>query len=155
MTNGWEFESEISRLRENLIVETGQMCLLHNWLDGRRQLWQSGLIIGEAGTGKTLACRVYTHKHHPQQAASELPITPVLHIQTPVDCDAKEMFGAILGSLNYQITRETLTSLRERVLKVIKNCGVEMVIIDDAHYLKSKSFAEAKWICDQLKITII
>ncbi len=40
------------------------------------------------------------------------------------------------------MTKGTVAEIRDRMLRVLKSCGVEMLIIDEADRLKPKTFAE-------------
>ncbi len=43
----------------------------------------------------------------------------------------------------------------KRLLRVLKSCGVEMLIIDEADRLKPKTFAEVRDIFDKLNIAVV
>ena len=61
----------------------------------------------------------------------------------------------ILKHLKYQVIRGTVSEIRDRAFKVLKDCAVEMVIIDEADRLKPKTFAEVRDIFDKLQISVI
>jgi hypothetical protein len=132
-----------------------QVKTLHDWLDGKRQSRQSGRVLGESRTGKTMGCDAYRLRHKPKQEPGKPPQVPVAYIQIPQECSAKELFTAIIEYLKYQMTKGTVAEIRDRKLRVLKGCGVEMLIIDEADRLKPKTFAEVRDIFDKLEIAVI
>jgi DNA transposition AAA+ family ATPase len=65
------------------------------------------------------------------------------------------LFGVILEHLKYQMVKGTVAEIRDRTLRVLKGCGVEMLMIDEADRLKPKTFAEVRDIFDKLEISVI
>lgn len=53
------------------------------------------------------------------------------------------------------MTKGTVAEIRDRMLRVLKSCGVEMLIIDEADRLKPKTFAEVRDIFDKLGIAVV
>jgi DNA transposition AAA+ family ATPase len=150
-----KLQAEIQRLTIRPVVALTQMKSLHNWLDGKRQAKQPCRIVGDSRTGKTVACDTYRLGHKPIQEPGKLPIVPVVYIQVPQECSSKELFWNILKYLKYQITKGTVAELRERTMRALKSCGVEMVIIDEADNLKLKTFADVRDIFDKLEIPVV
>ena len=150
-----ELQKEIERLRRRNFVNLEQVRILHDWLDGKRLSRQSGRVVGESRTGKTFGCDAYRLRHKPQQVTGKPPVVPVAYIQIPQECSSKELFGAIIEHLKYQMTRGTVAEIRDRTLRVLKGCGVEMLVIDEADRLKPKTFAEIRDIFDRLEIAVI
>jgi len=104
--------------------------------------------VGEPQTGKTMTCDAYLLRNKPQQVAGKPPTVPVIYIQVPEECGAKEFFGVILRYFNYQLVKETVAELQIYTLQVLKKCQVEMLIIDEADRFKPKTFAEVRNISD-------
>ena len=148
-------EAEIRRLNKKNIVTLKQVEVLHHWLEGKRQAKQSCRVVGESRTGKTVACNSYRLRHKPIQEVGKPPIVPVVYIQIPQECGAKDLFKAIIEHLKYQMTKGTVAEIRERMMRVLKGCGVEMLIIDEADRLKPKTFAEVRDIFDKLDIAVV
>jgi DNA transposition AAA+ family ATPase len=148
-------QEAVDRLNRNGYVELPHVQIAHDWLDRQRQSRQSGRVVGESQTGKTMTCDAYVLKNKPQQVAEKPPTVPVIYIQVPEECGAKEFFGVILRYFNYQVVKETVAELRFRMLQVLKVCQVEMLIIDEAHRFKPKTFAEVRDISDNLQISVI
>jgi len=153
--NDQKLQKEIERLRCRNTLELKQVKTLHDWLDGKRQSRQSGRVVGESRTGKTVACDAYRLRHKSRQVTGQPPVVPVAYIQVPQECGSKELFGVIIEHLKYQVTKGTVAEIRDRTFRVLKGCGVEMLIIDEADRLKPKTFAEVRDIFDKLEISII
>jgi DNA transposition AAA+ family ATPase len=148
-------QETIDRLNRNGYIELPQVQMAHDWLECKRQSHQSGRVVGEPRTGKTMACDAYLLRNKPQQVAETATTAPVIYIQVPVDCGAKEFFGVILRYFNYQVVKETVAELRVCTLQVLKECQVEMLIIDEADRFKPKTFAAVRDISDNLQISVI
>ena len=153
--NDEKLQIEIQRLNRKSFIPLQQVEIIHNWLEGKRQSRQSGRVVGESRTGKTMSCNAYRLRHKPRQEAGRPPIVPVAYIQIPQECGAKELFGVILEHLKYQMVKGTVAEIRDRTLRVLKGCGVEMLMIDEADRLKPKTFAEVRDIFDKLEISVI
>ncbi len=150
-----DLQIEIERLRRKNIVELTQVQALHDWLEGKRKSGQSCRVVGESRTGKTVACDAYRLRHKPKQVAGQPPIVPVVYVQPPQDCGSRELFGVIIEHLKYQMTKGTVAEVRDRTFRVLKSCGVEMLIIDEADRLKPKTFAEVRDFFDKLAISVV
>ena len=154
-TNSEKLQAEIQRLNRKSFIPLKQVEILHEWLEGKRQSRQSGRVVGESRTGKTMGCDAYRLRHKPKQKHGKPPTVPVVYIQIPQECGARELFSMILEHLKYQVTKGTVAEIRDRTFRVLKGCAVEMVIIDEADRLKAKTFAEVRDIFDKLEIPVI
>ncbi len=150
-----DVEREIRRLQRTQIVELEQVRSLHTWLDNQRICRQPGRILGESRTGKTCGIKSYMREHPPQQLAGLPPMVPVLTVQVPQDCGAKELYVLISEALKFRVTRGTTADLRRRVYKHLQDCGVEMLVIDEADRIKPKFFADVRDISDNLDIAMV
>jgi len=150
-----EVQAEIERLRGRSLVQLEQVKQLHDWLEGKRRSRQSCRVVGESRTGKTMSCNAYRLRHRPTQEAGKPPVVPVVYIQPPQECTARELFRTIIEHLKYKMVKGTVGEIRSRTLEVLKRCGVEMLIIDEADRLKPKTFADVRDIFDQLAISVV
>lgn len=150
-----KLQNKIQELNCKTLVELEQVKALCNWLEGKRQSRQSARIVGESRTGKTMACHAYMGKHNHIQELGKPPIVPVVYIHVPPECSAKDLFKAIIGYLKYQMAKGTVAEVRDRTIRVLRGCKVEMLIIDEADRLKPKTFAEVRDIFDKLEIAVI
>ncbi|WP_373479135.1 TniB family NTP-binding protein [Geminocystis sp.] len=148
-------QQEIKRLERKTVVSLAQVATLHEWLESKRQSKQSCRIVGESRTGKTIACNSYRLRHKPKQEIGKAPQVPVIYVQVPQECGAKDLFQGIIEHLKYQMTKGTVSEIRKRTMTVLQRCGVEMIIFDEADRCKPKTFAEIRDIFDHLNIAIV
>jgi DNA transposition AAA+ family ATPase len=148
-------QAEIARLKGKSIVPLQQVKTLHDWLDGKRKARQSCRVVGESRTGKTVACDAYRYRQKPQQEVGRPPIVPVVYIQPPQKCGSKDLFKEMIEYLKFRATKGTVSNFRGRAMEVLKGCGVEMLIIDEADRLKPETFAEVRDIYDKLGIAVV
>jgi DNA transposition AAA+ family ATPase len=95
------------------------------------------------------------HKHIQQASNGDAPIVPVIYLHAPTESGPRELFVGLLEYLQYRITRGTIAELRERVYRLLKTCQVEMIILDEAHRLRPKTFCEIRDIFDLLGISVV
>ncbi|NEQ20344.1 MAG: AAA family ATPase [Microcoleus sp. SIO2G3] len=150
-----ETQRQIERLQHHSIVELAAVAQFHAWLDDKRQCRQACRVIGDSRTGKTVACDAYRHKHAQQPSPGDAPIVPVIYLHAPTESGPREVFVALLEYLQYRVTRGTISELRDRVYHLLKVCGVEMIILDEAHRLRPKTFSEIRDIFDLLHIAVV
>jgi len=145
-------QQEIKRLERKTVVSLEQVATLHDWLESKRQSKQSCRIVGESRTGKTIACNSYRLRHKPKQEVGKPPQVPVIYVQLPQECGAKDLFQAIIEHLKYQMTKGTVSEIRKRTMTVLlaMRCG-------DDYFgrCKPKTFAEIRDIFDHLNIAIV
>ncbi|HEY9691564.1 MAG TPA: TniB family NTP-binding protein [Oculatellaceae cyanobacterium] len=153
--NDEKIQAEIQRLNRKNFVPLEQVKALHDWLESKRQARQCCRVIGESRTGKTMACNAYRLRNKAIQSLGQPPTVPVVYIQIPQECTPKELFSVLLEHLNHQMTKGTTAEMRNRTLRVLKACRVEMLIIDEADRLKPKTFADVRDIFDNLEISVV
>ena len=152
---GIQVERDIQRLQRRWVVELEQMRRFHQWLDEKRTARQPCRVVGDSRTGKTIACETYRLKHPPILMSGQPPRVPIVAWQSPPESGNREMFEGILQALRYQLSRGTLSEIRSRVYRTMKACQVEMLIIDEAHRLRPKTFLDLQDILDALQIAIV
>jgi DNA transposition AAA+ family ATPase len=159
MASGGELEERvrqglIERLQKRSIVELEQVRQFHEWLDDKRVSRQSGRVVGESRTGKTLSCEAYQLKYPPSPENGAMRV-PIVYWQAVPESSNRDLFTGILEGLHYQIHRGTLSEIRARVFRLLQICQVELLMIDESHRLRSKALAELQDILDKLQIAII
>lgn len=145
----------IERLQKRSIVELEQVRRFHEWLDDKRVSRQACRVVGESRTGKTLSCEAYQLKHPPVSSGGSASIIPIVYWQSVAESGNRDLFGGLLDGLQYRVNRGTLSEIRERVYRLLQVCEVEMLIIDEAHRLRPKAFAELQDILDRLQVAIV
>lgn len=148
-------QQHLERLQKHSIVELESVQEFYAWLDDKRQCRQACRVIGDSRTGKTVACNAYRHRHVRQQSSGDAPIVPVLYLHAPTEAGPRELFVGILEYLQYRVTRGPISKLRDRVYHLLKICQVEMIILDESHRLRPKTFSEIRDIFDLLGIAVV
>ena len=108
-----KLQQEIKRLERKTVVSLEQVATLHDWLESKRQSKQSCRVVGESRTGKTIACNSYRLRHKPKQEVGKPPQVPVIYLQVPQECGAKDLFQGIIEHLKYQMTKGTVSEIKD------------------------------------------
>lgn len=148
-------EQQIERLQRHCVVELESVRQFHAWLDDKRHCRQACRVIGDSRTGKTFACNAYRLKYAPNQTNGDAPIVPVIYWHATTETGQRELFVGLLEHLKYRVTNGTISDLRERVYRLLKACQVEMIILDEAHRFRSKTFSEIRDVFDLLGIAVV
>jgi DNA transposition AAA+ family ATPase len=148
-------QEAIARLQRQCFVELATVQQFHAWLDDKRQCRQACRVIGDSRTGKTLACDAYRLKYTSQTGSGDAPIVPVIYWHATTETGQRELFVGLLEHLKYRITNGTISDLRERVYRLLRSCQVEMIILDEAHRFRPKTFSEIRDIFDLLGIAVV
>lgn len=148
-------QRQIERLQRHYIVELEAVRQFHAWLDDKRHCRQACRVIGDSRTGKTFACNGYRLKYAPNQPNGDAPIVPVIYWHATTETGQRELFVGLLEHLKYRVTNGTISDLRERVYRLLKVCQVEMIILDEAHRFRPKTFSEIRDIFDLLNISVV
>lgn len=148
-------QRQIERLQRHCIVELEAVQQFHAWLDDKRHCRQACRVIGDSRTGKTFACNGYRLKYAPNQPNGDAPIVPVIYWHATTETGQRELFVGLLEHLKYRVTNGTISDLRERVYRLLKVCQVEMIILDEAHRFRPKTFSEIRDIFDLLGISVV
>jgi DNA transposition AAA+ family ATPase len=153
--DGQWLQEEINRLNRKSVLHLAHVKELHYWLEGKRKAHQSCRIVGESRTGKTFACESYMYRNKPQQIGKQTPTIPVLYLMPPSKCGFRDLFTSIINGMSYRAVKGDLSDQRGRVMEKLKECKVEMLIIDEADRLKPETFPEVRDISDNLRISVV
>ena len=153
--DNYDFQAHIERLRKDKTVALEQVTLLHQWLDRKRSSRQCGRITGESRTGKTKACDAYLKRCGQPDFSGKIPLIPVSYILPKQECTSRELFRQLLGYYNHDLPKGTVGDARSLVHKVLRERKTEVLMIDEADRLKSKTFADVRDIFDEIHIAVI
>lgn len=145
-----EAQRQVERLQRHCIVELESIRQFHAWLEDKRHCRQACRVIGDSRTGKTFACNAYRLKSAPHQPNGDAPIVPVIYWHATTETGQRELFVGLLEHLKYRVTNGTISDLRDRVYRLLQTCQVEMIILDEAHRFRPKTFSEIRDIFDLL-----
>ncbi len=148
-------QRQVERLQRHCIVELESIRQFHAWLEDKRHCRQACRVIGDSRTGKTFACNAYRLKYTPNQPNGDAPVVPVIYWHATTETGQRELFVGLLEHLKYRVTNGTISDLRERVYRLLKVCQVEMIILDEAHRFRPKTFSEIRDVFDLLGISIV
>lgn len=152
MTNE-ELQQEINRLRQPDILNLEQVKRFCTWLDERRKLRKPGRAVGESGLGKTTASIFYTYQNRATKTPNQSPSVPVLYIElTGSSCSPSLLFKTIIETLKFKAKGGNENQLRERAWYLIKQCKVEIIIVDEAHRLQLKTLPDVRDLFDKVKV---
>lgn len=92
-------------------------------------------LLGQTGVGKTYLFKRYLAEH-PRRPLDDREIVPVLLVPIPSTPTAAGVYGAILTALGVVANRNrTPDQLRDRVITLIRNLGVEILLLDEINHL--------------------
>lgn len=153
--NAQEIQQHIERLQREKTVALGQVKLLHEWLDLKRNARQCGRVTGESRTGKTKSCEAYINKNVDPQISGRTPVVPIGYVYPKPDCTSREFYRAVLAHYNFDLPRGTVGDIRSKTFEVIEASQTEMLIVDEADRLKPNTLRDVRDIFDDLKISVI
>jgi Cdc6-like AAA superfamily ATPase len=110
------------------------------------------LITGLQGAGKTTLCKSYASKY-PSRFDREGKIIPVLSTSVPSITTKRSLPTRLLHAMgDGSADRGTSVSQTLRVIKLVRDCGVEMIVLDEfQHFIDSQSNVVLRNISDWLK----
>jgi GTPase SAR1 family protein len=122
------------------------------------------LIVGDTNAGKTMLANRFVQLHpaadNPDGGAA---IVPVLAIQAPPGPDENRFYNTILEALFAPYNpRERVAQKQVQVLRILKQIGVRMLIIDEVHNVltgpvtKQRQFLNVlKYLGNDLQIPLV
>jgi len=131
------------------IIDKLETCRVESQLAGESR---SILIIGETGAGKTKLIGQYLAKF-PTEYTDDGKIIPVFHASLPAKATIKGVAKTILEAMGApRAFAGDIVDLTNRLVKLIKNCGVELLILDEFHHLlPTAGYKAAQGVSDWLK----
>jgi hypothetical protein len=138
------------RLRE--LHETIRRCQRLSRLGAEPQCM---MLEGLFGAGKSTLVMEYA-KAFPRVQREEGTYVSVLYVETPSPCTVKGMAARLLQELGDPAAdKGPLWSMNSRLVKLISECGVELVILDDFHHLiDARTQHILNTVADWLKVLI-
>ena len=133
------------------------MLLFQNWLDTLRNAGQCGRVERDSLTKNQCnsACIAYVLNHKLQHQPDQMSSIPVVYVSLPPEDTALELCNLIFHALAHPIVEGEVAAVVNWLLRSIKQCGVEILIIDiDVENLTPEVFWLVHQIC-KLQIAVI
>lgn len=110
------------------------------------------LFVGQSGSGKTTVQDAYS-QNFPRRQLQHRAVIPVLKVLTPEGPTVKSLAEAILIALgDPAASRGSAPAKTQRIIHFIRECGVEMLMLDEFHHFFSTRRAlEGARVTDWLK----
>ncbi len=116
---------------------------------------RSMLLIGQSGAGKTTIIKKYM-RDFPEKETDERRIIPVFQSELPGKVTCKALAQTLLTEMGADDPESgNLTSITKRLARLIKECEVELIILDEfQHLLQSESAPYMAGVRDWIKSLI-
>jgi type II secretory pathway predicted ATPase ExeA len=122
------------------------------------------LIVGDTNAGKTMLANRFVQGHRADDNPDgDVAIVPVLAIQAPPGPDESRFYNTILEALSAPHNpRERVAQKQFQVLRLLKQIGLRMLIIDEVHNIltgpvtKQRQFLNVlKYLGNDLQIPLV
>jgi hypothetical protein len=127
----------------------------HLWLSNQRDSKTCGIALSAHRSGVSESCQYYRLQHVRYRGAILLLPVPIVYVRVPSGCTPAQLFVEALQVLHRNLKFGRIGDLRNRVRATLKEYGVQLLIIDDAHYLKLKALRELVQLHELLKIPVV
>ena len=105
----------------------------------RKQRMPNLLLIGPTNNGKSMIMEKFRRTHQPESAADQEHI-PVLAVQMPSEPSVMRFYMALLAAMGAPLrSRWRLAELEQSALKLLRQVGVRMLVIDELHNILAGS----------------
>src|SRR5471030_2008576 len=131
------------------IIDKVETCRIESKIAGESR---SIFITGESGAGKSKLIDEYLAKF-PARHTEDGKIIPVFVASLPSKATIKGVAKTILKAMGApRSSGGDIVDLTNRLVELIKNCGVELLILDEFHHLlPTVGYKAAQGISDWLK----
>ncbi|WP_313301364.1 TniB family NTP-binding protein [Diaphorobacter sp.] len=104
------------------------------------------LVLGEAGTGKSTLCKLM-ETQHPRRKLSDRDKIDIVTVSVPPSANVGGVASAVLRSLgDLWHGRGTIASRTERIVTLCRECGVELMLIDEAQHLQDRGTSRTHYM---------
>ena len=134
------------------------VALLENCHQASKQAGEPvcGALLGTSGVGKTSVVDHY-RRLHPSEETETATRQPVLKVTLQPDASPKGIASDLLLALGDPAwSSGTVQTLTNRAVKLLKHCGVELIVMDEFHHLFDMDRAKVMTKASQwLKVLIV
>lgn len=151
-------ESNAYPIIEHTLVRHPQFREAWDKMHEIHQLWRNQRLkkcmrlYGVSGVGKTSLLQVYRNSY-PRYNAVDRTIVPVIYAELPAQPTPASITARLLYSLGDPAFNQGTLNLRlNRLFKLITECGVELILIDEVQHILDRGQVRTHTaIADQLK----
>ena len=156
-----KIEQTVIAFQKNLVHHTGYLTAMEK-IGRCHRLGRHGLsepscllITAESGCGKSTIREQYA-KTYERYEADDRTVIPVLHLQLPSAPTIKNVAEKILIELGDPFAEKgSAEGKTARIVKLLKECGVELVILDEFQHFVDRSSEKVEYkVADWLKSLI-
>lgn len=141
---------------ETEILKLDQVSSFISWVRERVEMKEPGKAVGEAGVGKTCASRFCEQELQPtEDNRNQLPEIPVLYVAIDEKRRTPAQFLQLILIALKKPTSGTLSQLKQRVKKFLKQFKVRIILIDEAHDLHFDALKTVRNLYDDEDLKII
>lgn len=109
------------------------------------------LIVGQSGCGKSTLLKYYLDRFPRVRQPRKMRI-PVLRVPTPEAPTVKSLSEAVLVALgDMAAARGSAAVKTQRIIHFIKECEVELILVDEFHHFCDSNAQERRRVTDWLK----
>jgi hypothetical protein len=110
------------------------------------------LLMGETNNGKTAILNRFVKDHdRVENRRGDYAHLPVLMVQAPPGPDEARLYQAILLEMHSPPIQERADRLQFRVIRLLKQVGLRMLIIDEIHHVLSGPSAKQRYFLNVIK----
>ncbi len=148
--------AEIERISNGSpFITTKRDEAFHTWLGNQRDAKTCGIVLSSHRSGVSESCQFYRLQQVKYRGAVLLLPVSMVYIRVPSGCTPAQLFVEALQALHRNLKMGRIGDLRARVRATLKEYGVKLLVIDDAHYLKLKALRELVQLHELLQIPVI
>jgi hypothetical protein len=149
-------QAEIDRINQlSRFITVSRDQNYHNWLDARLKSGTCGVALAEPRCGLSESSQYYQQKQVRYARSVILLPAPIFYIRVPPGCNQRSFFITVLASLHRNLQAGSPDDLRNRLKATLRQYGVKLLILDDAHHLKLKAFLEVVQLFETMGISIV
>lgn len=141
------------------------LTLLFDLLDTpKRERMPGAIIWADTNNGKTSIIKRFEQLNPPDDNAEGDAIRyPILRLQLPEKPDLRSFYTDVLKKMNaiYRSSNQ-IGNLRDQAIRLLEECNVEMIIIDELHNVllasekaQEQIFVMIRYLINELKIPIV
>jgi hypothetical protein len=131
-----------------------EVARLHSrWRDAG--VFEGMLLVAQTGSGKSTTLKYYRDQFPRYETPTGTKI-PVLYVATPESPTVRDLAQKVLDALGDPAADKGSASAKtRRIIHLVKQCGVEMVFIDEFHHFADGKYAtEATRVSNWVKLLI-